>query len=222
MTSSDRTYSQFCGVARALDLVGNRWALLIVRELVLGPRRFTDLLVGLPGVSTNVLSSRLRQLERGGLVQRRMLPPPAASAVYELTEYGRALEPALFALGRWGAQSLGPRGEDQILRSHWLAVALKAFFHPETAEGPRGAYELRLREGSFLIRVHDGEVDVQSDGVGDADLVLEADDDILVAVLAGAIPLSEGLRAGGVRVLEGDLGELERFVEMFRFAEPAR
>src|SRR5262245_13199941 len=118
----DRSYGQYCGLAKALDLVGERWALLVVRELLLGPKRFTDLLDGLPGVSTNVLATRLRGLERAGVVERNVLPPPAASSVYELTAYGRALEPAVAALGRWGAVSLGPRAPDQALRSHWLAL----------------------------------------------------------------------------------------------------
>ena len=98
-----RTYNQYCGLARALDLVGERWALLVVRELVLGPKRFTDLQAGLPGIGTNILSARLRELEESGVVARRTLPPPAASAVYELTPYGRELEPAVDALGRRGA-----------------------------------------------------------------------------------------------------------------------
>src|ERR687884_1369381 len=102
MTMTARSYRQFCGIARALDLVGERWALLVVRELVIGPKRFTDLRQGLPGIATNVLSQRLRQLERDGVVARRTLPPPAASTVYELSDYGQELVPILLALGRWG------------------------------------------------------------------------------------------------------------------------
>src|SRR5919198_6110493 len=103
MTS--RTYEQFCGVARALDLVGERWALLVVRDLVLGPKRFTDLRRGLPGMGTNILAARLKELEHAGVVRRRTLPPPAASAVYELTEWGHELEPVVLALGRWGSRA---------------------------------------------------------------------------------------------------------------------
>src|SRR5437763_13541599 len=115
MTS--RSYDQFCGVARALDLVGERWALLLVRDLLLGPKRFTDLRRGLPGIGTNVLAARLKELERAGVIARRTLPPPAASVVYELTEYGRALEGPLLALGRWGARSMRAREPAQTLRS---------------------------------------------------------------------------------------------------------
>src|ERR671933_1792279 len=126
MTMTARSYEQFCGIARALDL-------LVVRDLLLGPKRFTDLRHGLPGIGSNVLAARLKELERAGVVQRRTLPPPAASTVYELTEYGRELEEPLLALGRWGARSLGRRQPGDALRAEWLAVALKAFFRPEAA-----------------------------------------------------------------------------------------
>lgn len=209
-SEAGRSYGQFCGLAQALDLVGERWAFLVVRELSLGPKRFKDLLDGLPGVSTNVLASRLRELERNGIVQRGVLPPPAASSVYELTEYGRDAEPAMLALGRWGARSLGARGE-RALRSHWLALALKAMFHPEVADGRARTYEVRLRDGSFVARVRRRMLDVSAGTADDADLVLEADDDALVALLSGA-------PTEGVRVVAGDPEELDRFVELFRFA----
>src|SRR2546423_14777018 len=118
MTS--RTYDQFGGVARALDLVGERWALLVVRDLILGPKRFPDLRRGLPGIGTNVLAARLKELERGGVVERRTLPPPAASAGYELTQDGRAPEGPLLALRRWGAPPLGPRDPRPALPAEWL------------------------------------------------------------------------------------------------------
>jgi DNA-binding HxlR family transcriptional regulator len=207
---TDRSYGQFCGLARALDLVGERWAFLVVRELALGPRRFKDLLDGLPGVSTNVLATRLRQLERNGIVERRILPPPAGSTVYELTDYGRDLEPAMLALGRWGARSLGARGE-RTLRSHWLALALKAMFRPEAVDGRARVYEVRLPEGAFVARVRRRAVDVSAGSAEDADLVVEAADDALVALLAGG-------STEGVRIVAGEPRELDRFVELFRFA----
>jgi DNA-binding HxlR family transcriptional regulator len=210
---SSRTYGQYCGLARALDLVGERWALLVVRELLLGPKRFTDLLDGLPGVSTNILATRLRQLERAGVVERAQLPPPAASSVYELTAYGRGLEPAVAALGRWGAASLGSRESAQVLRSHWLALALKAFFHPEAAVGLSREYEVRLAEGAFRLTLSDGSLRVEPGPAEAADLVLEAGDDALVGVLAGQ------LDASALTLVEGDAAELLRFVELFRFVE---
>jgi DNA-binding HxlR family transcriptional regulator len=209
---ADRTYGQYCGLAKALDLVGERWALLVVRELMLGPKRFTDLLDGLPGVSTNVLATRLRGLERAGVVERNVLPPPAASAVYELTGYGRALEPALAALGRWGAASLGDRKDGQALRSHWLALALKAFFHGDRADGVTRAYEVRLRDGVFGLTVADGALEVTAGPPAAADLVIEADDEALAGVLAGQ------LEAASLTIVAGDPDEVPRFVELFRFA----
>jgi DNA-binding HxlR family transcriptional regulator len=210
----DRTYGQYCGLAKALDLVGERWALLVVRELLLGPKRFTDLLDGLPGISTNVLATRLRQLERAGVLARAQLPPPAASSVYELTPYGRGLEAPVAALGRWGAASLGARQGDQVFRSHWLALALKAFFHRDAAAGISRLYVVHLREGVFRLAVADGALDVEPGAAGGADLVLEVDDDALVGVLAGQ------LDPAALTVVEGDPSELGRFVEIFRFAEP--
>ncbi len=210
--TGDRTYGQYCGLARALDLVGERWALLVVRELLLAPKRFTDLLDGLPGVSTNVLATRLRQLERAGVVVRTRLPPPAAASVYELTEHGRGLETAVAALGRWGAATLGPRDSQQVLRSSWLALALKAFFHREQAAGLSRAYELRLRDGPFRLAVADGALEVAPGAAVAAELVLEADDDVLMGVLAGQ------LDQGALTVAAGDPAEVPRFVELFRFS----
>ncbi|HSK15479.1 MAG TPA: winged helix-turn-helix transcriptional regulator [Gaiellaceae bacterium] len=221
MTVTERSYGQYCGVARALDLVGERWALLVVRELLLGPRRFTDLQQGLPGVSTNVLAARLRGLEGAGVVRRATLPPPAASAVYELTDYGRDLGPIVQALGRWGARTLGPREPArQALRSRWLALALRAFFHPESALGVSADYEVRLRDGAFRLAVRDGEVEVAEAPAPGAETVLEADDDTLVGLLAGELDPRSARESGVVVVAEGAGRDLERFVELFRFSAP--
>jgi DNA-binding HxlR family transcriptional regulator len=210
-TEAVRSYGQFCGLANALDLVGDRWALLVVRELALGPRRFTDLLGGLPGVSTNVLATRLRELERGGVIRRTVLDPPAASSVYELTEYGRELEPAMLALGRWGAKTLGPRG-NRAIRSNWLVLALKAFFHAGAVTSPR-VYEVRLPGMRATLDVSPEQIEVRAAPSGQPDLVIEADVEGLIALLAvGA--------ADGVTVVAGEDSELARFVDVFRFAEP--
>lgn len=217
---TDRTYHQYCGVARALDLVGERWALLVVRELVLGPKRFTDLQRGLPGIGTNILATRLRQLERGEVVRRRTLPPPAASAVYELTEYGRELEAIVLALGRWGAKTMGTRGGDQALRGEWLAVALRAFFRPERAQGVHETYELRFGPDVFHAVVDDGSLEVRSGPASEPGLVLEAGVDTMLALLGGALAPADAVAAGAVRA-EGDLELLERLPALFAFREPA-
>lgn len=219
MDESARTYGQYCGLAHALDLVGERWQMLVVRELAHGPLRFTDLLAGLPGMSRTVLSSRLRALERAGVARRDVLPPPAASAVYELTDYGRDLGPILLGLCRWGVRSLGPRAEEP-LHSNWLALALEAHFRADAAPGVRRVYELRLRHGTFRLDVADGAAATAKGPAEDADLVLEADDDALVGLLAGELRPGAALAEGAVAIVSGDPAELDRFLELFRFADP--
>src|SRR5918997_6974707 len=137
-----RTYGDMCGIARALDVIGERWALLVVRELVLGPKRFTDLRVGLPNASPNVLSQRLRELEAAGVVRRRRLPPPAASKVYELTDWGKELEPVIIRLGRWGARSPS-KPRDAVLGVDSLILSFRTMFDPLAADGLEATYELR-------------------------------------------------------------------------------
>jgi DNA-binding HxlR family transcriptional regulator len=210
MTS--RSYDQFCGIARALDLVGERWAALVVRDLILGPKRFTDLRRGLPGIGTNVLAARLKELERGGVVARRTLPPPAASTVYELTDYGRALEGPLLALGRWGALSMGQRQPEQALRSEWLGVALKAFFRPEAAADVDAAIELRFDDGTLLARLDHGSLVVEPGSPNGADLVLETEVETLIGYLAGVDVPAAALGAAGDEAL------LARLPALFAFA----
>jgi DNA-binding HxlR family transcriptional regulator len=183
---SERSYRQYCGVARALDLVGERWALLIVRELALGPKRFTDLRRGLPGVATNVLSLRLRQLERDGIVARRQLPPPAPAQVYELTEHGRGLVPIMLTLGRWGASIMGPRTPEQAIRGEWLALALNAFFDVEAARGVNATIELDFEGDRFTVRIDDGRLEVNPGPNRAVDLEIAADPEVLIQFLAGA------------------------------------
>jgi DNA-binding HxlR family transcriptional regulator len=203
---SERSYNQYCGVARALDLVGERWALLIVRELVLGPKRFTDLRAGLPGIATNVLSNRLRQLERDGVVTRRQFPPPAPAHVYELTEYGRELVPIMLALGRWGASTMGPRSPAQAIRSEWLAVALQAFFDADAAAGLTANVTLSLEGALFTLRIGEGQVEVVHGAAAPVDLSIVSDTELLLQFLAGAPVRIEA---------EGDLQLLARLPELF-------
>ena len=206
-----RSYDQYCGIARALDLVGERWAMLVVRELVLGPKRFTDLRRGLPGIGTNVLTGRLKELESSGVVARRTLLPPAASTVYELTEYGRELEKVVLAFGRWGAKSMGPRVAQQTLRSEWLAVALKAFFRPEAAEDLRATVEFRFEDGTFLAQIDRGSLLIERAPENGADLSVRTDPETLVGFLAGApVPLA-------ALSPQGDLGLLHRLPQVFPF-----
>ena len=131
-----KRYDQYCPMAHALSLVGERWSLLIVRELLRGPKRYTDISGGLPGIPTNILAARLKDLEAGGIVEKKKIPPPAACTVYELTEYGAGLEEALYALARWGARSLGPPTKADDLYDDWGLNALPAVFNREEARGP--------------------------------------------------------------------------------------
>src|ERR1043165_3732812 len=152
-----RTYGDGCGIAHALDLVGERWALLIVRELLLGPKRFTDLRDGLPNASPNVLAQRLRDLEQAAVVQRRKLPPPAGAWIYELTDWGRELKPIVLSLGTWAVRSPSfprdaPVGTDSVI------LALGTFFDADAANDLSAHYELRLGENTFHVRVADGTI----------------------------------------------------------------
>ncbi len=182
-----RSYDDGCAAAHALDLVGERWALLVVRELVLGPKRFTDLRSGLPGISPNVLTQRLEELERASIVRRRRLPPPAASSVYELTPWGTELEPAIQALGRWAARSPTMR-MDLPLSVDALILSLRTMFDSAAAAGIAGRVELRIGEERFVATIREGAMTLARSTAAAADLAthpatdatLEADPDTLV------------------------------------------
>jgi DNA-binding HxlR family transcriptional regulator len=214
-----RTYGEGCAAAHALDLVGERWALLVVRELLLGPKRFTDLRAGLPGVSPNVLAERLGGLEEAGVVRRRRLPPPAASRVYELTEWGRDLEPVIVSLGRWGVRSPS-RPLDAGMSVDAFVLSLRTMFDPGEAGGLRAVFELRLGEDRFRAAVADGRLEVGRGGAADPDATVEADPPVLGALVYGGRPLAEALRSGDVRI-EGDGAAFERFLGLFPMPEPA-
>jgi len=183
-----RTYGDRCGVARALDVVGERWALLIVRELVLGPKRFSDLRGGLPRVAPDVLSQRLRELEGAGVLRRTTLPPPSGARVYELTEWGQELEPLVIGLGRWGSRAPFPGG-DADLGTDAFVIALKTLFDPAAAGGLDATFELRLGDDRFRLAVRDGVLSAARGAAEAPDVVIEADSGELAAVLwHGASP----------------------------------
>ncbi|MEO6503644.1 MAG: winged helix-turn-helix transcriptional regulator [Jatrophihabitantaceae bacterium] len=210
-----RSYGQICGLSRALEIVGERWALLIVRDLILGPKRFTDLRQGLPRIPTNVLSARLKELEQSGVLQRRILPRPATAVVYELTDYGRELDDILMRLGLWGAQSMGPPDDDDIYTPDSLMMGMRALYY--AAGSPRPAtpvsYELRVNGVVIGLTVQDGELGV-TDGPHTApDLVIETGHD-LAGLLTGRVTASEALESGSVRVT-GDPALLTEFTKTF-------
>lgn len=214
-----RTYGDPCGIARALDLLGERWALLVVRELVLGPKRFTDLRSGLLNLSPDVLAQRLRDLERIGVVRRRKLPPPAASRVYELTEWGRELEPVVLALGRWGSRAPFPPGHAQ-LGVDAMMLALRTLFDPSAAAGLSATYELRLGEDRFRARVGDGGFELTRASAGTADAVIDTDASTLSAVLWHGRALVDALRAGTLTI-DGSRRAVTRFLKLFPPPQPA-
>ncbi|MBN2840015.1 MAG: helix-turn-helix transcriptional regulator, partial [Coriobacteriia bacterium] len=173
--ATTRTYGDGCAIARALDLVGERWALLVVRELLLGPKRYTDLRRGLPNASPNVLSERLRELADAGVVRRRKLPPPASSRVYELTEWGLELEEIVMSLGRWAARSPTPPSDAPIVSADSIILALRARFESGAAHGLRASYELRLGEDRFRVEVDDGRIELARGGASRPEAIIDTD-----------------------------------------------
>jgi DNA-binding HxlR family transcriptional regulator len=197
--SRTRTLEDGCGIAHASDLLGQRWALLVARELFLGPKRFTDLRAGLPDISPNVLGQRLRELEERGIVTRRKLAPPAAVQVYELTDWGRELEPAILALGRWATDSPSfpwgaPMGPDS------LVLALKSTFQPEKADGLEAGYELRLGEIPFSISVKGGAFEAARGEAEKPDTVIESDSEAIAEVVFQGERLGKVVEAGRIRI----------------------
>ncbi|MEU0158436.1 winged helix-turn-helix transcriptional regulator [Streptomyces sp. NPDC006261] len=198
-----RSYDQFCATARALDSVGDRWTLLIVRELLAGPRRYTDLHADLPGVSTDVLASRLKDMEQGGLAVRRKLPPPAAASVYELTERGHGLLPVLAALAEWGAPALTERRPTDAVRAHWFALPLLRALAGLTQVG---VLEVRLDEGEFHVRTGGGaavESEGQVYGFGPAprpDARITLDAELCLELGRGGATLAEAVKDGRIEV----------------------
>jgi DNA-binding HxlR family transcriptional regulator/putative sterol carrier protein len=215
-----RTYGDGCPIARALDFVGERWALLVVRELLLGPKRYTDLRRGLPNASPNVLSERLRELERAGVVRRRKLPPPAGARVYELTDWGLELEEIVMSLGHWGARSPASPSEAPIVSADSVILALRARFDAGAADGLRADYELRLGEDRFRVEVADGEIQAARASADQADATIDADPDTLSAVLWGGRSLADAQRSGTMTI-DGDEAAVQRFVRLFPMPEPA-
>jgi DNA-binding HxlR family transcriptional regulator len=209
-----RSYSQACGTAYALDLVGDRWALLVVRELILGPKRFTDLRDGLPGIGPNVLSQRLKELEEAQVLRRRTLPPPAASTVYELTDWGRELDQVVIQLARWGARSPGMPGEADM-QPEWVVLGLRAIYDPDGEPAP-ALYELHFGDEVFWARVDDGAFSVGRGAAADPDAVITSDVEPFARLMQGGLTPAAALRSGAVKV-DGGRRELDRFLSLFRF-----
>ena len=217
-----KRYAQYCPVAHALELVGERWALLVVRELLGGPKRYTDLAAGLPGIGTNILAGRLRDLEEAGVIQKRRLPPPAAANVYELTPYGEELREPLYALGRWGARSLGPPGPEDALAPGWLVNAVRATckdWEGNAKGNAKGVFELHAGEEEVVSVSFDNGQPVAEPGPSEgASVVIETDPTTLFCIASRDASIEESIASGDVRI-SGDKAAAKRFLSLFSFDE---
>ena len=216
-----RSYGQYCAVARGLDIIGDRWTLLIVRDLLLGPKRYKDLLAGQPGIGTNLLAARLRQMEAAGLVERATLPPPAGSAVYRLTDTGTALEPVLVAIAKWSGPFLGAPLPSDTLVPRAYFVAMRHAFRPELAGGVTETYELHVGGNVFEVRVAGGQCTTREGAAADPDAVIVLDAGTLNALLMEGLPPQDAIASGRVR-LTGDPGSLDRFACLFAIRQLAQ
>jgi DNA-binding HxlR family transcriptional regulator/putative sterol carrier protein len=217
---SRRSYQQYCATARTLDLVGERWTLLVVRELLTGPRRFGDLLGALPGMGTGLLAARLRFLQDEGLVRAVTLPPPARTAAYALTEAGAELGPAVLALARWGMTwALGNRGPDETFRPGWAVLGMQAVFDPDAAADLRAVYEFRVDDEVFHARVHDGTVESVHGAAQQPDVVVTTDSDTFIELVEGRRTVADAVR-DGTAALTGDRRLARRLRGLFRRPQP--
>jgi DNA-binding HxlR family transcriptional regulator len=215
---TNRTYNQYCPLAHALDLVGERWTLLIIRNLFVGPKRFSDLLRGLPGIGTNILTARLKALEENGLIQSRFLPPPAASSVYELTPYGRSLQDVLVALALWGAQSLGVPKVGQVFSTEAVAVMLYMLFMPGVTSNLSGIFAVKIESelfnANFWVKVRDSLITVEQESPGTPKVTLRADLVTLGLLATGHVSYKEAVAKNLLR-LDGSEAEIAGFLAHF-------
>jgi DNA-binding HxlR family transcriptional regulator len=204
-----RSYGQFCGLAKALDAIGDRWSLLIVRELMLvGPCRYTDLQHGLPGIATNLLADRLRQLEEAGVVRRELAPPPVATTLFHLTPRGEDLRPVIRELGRWGAPLLSEADGTEIFRSHWLTLPLELYYYDPTPSGPPVTIEVRTGDEPMTIEIAGGQVTAHRGSTPHPTALVIGRPALVLPVLSGRIGLDDA-RARGLE-FQGDPAALQR------------
>jgi DNA-binding HxlR family transcriptional regulator/putative sterol carrier protein len=210
----EHRYQQYCALARALDVAGDRWTLLIVRELAPGPRRFTDLVDGLPGISRKLLTERLRALERDGIVARQELPPPAARQVYELTVDGRDLAHAMAPLIAWGVRRLGERKPSESFRSRWPAVGMVALADREAAKGVSETYQYVVGSSAFHFTVDDESIRLHDGWAQDPAVVLTTDEETWADIASGKISASSAAATGAMTVA-GDPRAVKRLGKIF-------
>jgi DNA-binding HxlR family transcriptional regulator/putative sterol carrier protein len=193
-------YQQYCALARTLDVAGDRWTLLIVRELVPGPRRFTDLIDGLPGIPRKLLSDRLRALERDGIIARQELPPPAARQVYALADDGRDLAVAMAPLIAWGARRIGDRKPGESFRARWPAVAMAGLADREATKGVSESYQYLVGDSAFHFTVDDGSIELHDGRVQDPAVTLTTDEETWADLVSGKVTVSSAVATGALTV----------------------
>jgi DNA-binding HxlR family transcriptional regulator len=211
---AEHRYQQYCALARALDVAGDRWTLLIVRELTPGARRFTDLIDGLPGVSRNLLTERLRALERDGIIARKDLPPPAARQVYDLTEDGRDLATAMAPLIAWGARWLGDRKPEETFRARWPTVAMVGLADREAAKGVSESYQFLVGDSAFYFTVDDGSIEVHDGRAEKPAVTWTTDEDTWADIVSGKITAGPAAAAGALTIA-GDPQAANRLRKIF-------
>jgi DNA-binding HxlR family transcriptional regulator len=214
-----RNTRDICAAAHALTLVGDRWALLVVRELLLGPKRFTDLRTGLAGISSNVLTQRLEDLETGGVLRRRKLPPPYAAWVYELTDWGKDLEPVIVALGRWGVRSPS-HSLDGTLNSDSLILSFRTMFSPAVAGDFEASVQINAGEDRYRARVARGKLIVVRGSSEAPEAVIAGTTEAIASVVYGGRKFLDATRSGDLSV-EGDKALAKKFLSLFPLPAPA-
>lgn len=218
--AEQRTYNQYCATAHTLDLVGERWTMLLIRELLTGPKRFGDLQAGLRGLGTGLLAARLKHLEREGLAHKITLPPPARTPAYALTEAGEDLGPAILELARWGLKwAMGERTEEETFHPGWGLLGLRACFNAEAALGFRAVYEFRIDAEVFHARIDDGTIETLQGPAQHPDATITIDQNAFLDLTSHNLTLTEAIKSGAA-VATGDPEILRRLKDLFRLPPP--
>jgi DNA-binding HxlR family transcriptional regulator len=218
----DRSYGQYCATARTLDIIGERWTLLLIRELLTGPRRFKDLLSNLPGLSTGLLTARLKRLEHYDIARKTLLPPPASTPAYALTPAGKELEPVVLALATWGMKHLmDAPGDDEVFEPSWAVLGMRACFDAQAATGVRASYEFRVDDDRFHADIDDGTINVAAGPAHQPDAVISTDRVTFRDIASGHTTLPDALRAN-TATATGDRALLRELARLFRLPDRAR
>ena len=203
-----KSYQQYCGLAKALDVVGDRWTLLIVRELLIGESRYTDLLKGLPGIATNLLASRLEEMEAAGLVERGELPPPASATVFRLTPRGEELRPVLRELGRWAGPLMTGRKKTECARTRWMVLPAQFYLEDRLPKDKPVAIQIDGGDETMVIESRGGKVQARTGSVSDPDLTLAGSPELALGIMMGRVTRAEAKKRG--LKIDGDTRLLDR------------